>query len=379
MTPRDSIADMILSVLRSLQEASGIGPESVKKAARGAQDLTISAVQNLPEPFKKPVRQAVGRVATNVIYPVGYDEGTGAGNKVEQTMKAFSPSELSHTIRSIVKDQPNYTPDYYAVSQIAARRPLFREYFDLPPQDTEDVFLKKGKSYRINPDSKNEVAKETMEGFAADQNALAGGVSYPYNKPTPEQRASFLSRPRNNFISGNYFIGKPDPWNFDLSPKEIEAARGRPLKVGEFVRSMFEALGKPAVLETGGYNNPEPDEEMTAKPIADDGPPLASNSLTSRDLRQFPPWMRDILRTTPDYPKAERPGTHQADPRMVPIIPIDPAGNRAFDPTLGRSDAMMLAYLNKMMGMPKDGQDDQTTAFQPIAMLIRALAGGGQT
>jgi hypothetical protein len=133
----------------------------------------------------------------------------------------------------------------------------------------------------------------------------------------------------------------------------------------------------PELIDTPDYDpKPGPDAKMLA----------GQNQMPASMVRKFPPWMRDIIRSTPDYPKAEKPGTHQFDPRDVPIIPIDPAGNRAFDPMFGRGDetlmaggdqrSLMLNYLNSLMGMPGGAGDDQTKMLRPIMGLIQALAGG---
>ena len=213
----------------------------VNRSARGLQDFTINTLQSLPEPVKLPVRQAVGRVLTNTIWPHGYTSQHAGIMKDE-----FSPNMIGDTISSIVKDKPLVPDD-------ATRRPLFRAYFDLPTQDKEHVYNQVGKNFYINPDTKNEEAQKTINSFNVDSKlGLYGG-----------------GQTRINPISGNYMAGHPDPWNFDLSQDEIKQQQGKPLTTVNFARSALEAIGNPPRLMTTGYYNPAP-KEKSYFPAAND-------------------------------------------------------------------------------------------------------------
>lgn len=255
--------------------------EFEEELARAVQDLSIDAVKALPEPIKKPLRQAVGRVATNVIEPVGYsytsfDQHSGIKDvsKLDQTMGLFAPRNIAHTISSLVQDKPAYNdavlpglpPDMPPDPIYSSRRPLFREYFDLPTQDTTNAFVHSGKDYWINPDTKNQVARETMQQFKGGPGATPSGFLN-------------VAGTDYNAISGSYIAGQPDPWNFDLHPEEAEYAKDTRfhLKSGIYGRLMLEALGNPAVLHTGGYVNKPPNEEMLPNPpgVDDDEDSLA--------------------------------------------------------------------------------------------------------
>ncbi len=73
----------------------------------------------------------------------------------------------------------------------------------------------------------------------------------------------------------------------------------------------------------------------------------AANLFTPEELKQFPEWLRDIMRTTPEYPRATRRG-EDFDPRAVPIVPGSPAGQLMFDPSLSaKEDQVALAAKGK--------------------------------
>lgn len=212
----------------------------LNKAIRGAQDISISAVKNIPEPIKRPIRQATGRVLSNIIEPLGYEGAeSGNANKAQEMAKLFSRQNIGHTLASIARDQPAYPAEDpanrmpYADAALRAGRPLLREYFDLPPQDTENMYIRQGKNYRINPATTNPVALDQLQ-------------EYKKGALSPDKF-------HYGYLGGAFKPGYPDPWNFDLSPKEVEEAKGRPYNVQEFGRSMMEAVGNPAVLQTGGY------------------------------------------------------------------------------------------------------------------------------
>ncbi len=213
----------------------------LNRSARGLQDFTLNALQKLPEPIKKPIRQAVGRVATNIMEPVGY------GIEPDRFSEVLAPSNLPHTISSIVKDQPAYGHSLNSdLNQI--RGPLFRSYFDLPTRDTGNVFIQNGKDFRINPNTQNRQALGVLNQFKQG-----------YNAPAPYYNA----------ISGGYYPGHPDPFNFDLQPDE-QPAKGKPIPLNDFARSAVEAIGKPANLQTGGYYNPPPKENLSYFPAVND-------------------------------------------------------------------------------------------------------------
>jgi hypothetical protein len=232
------------------------------RAARGLQDLSIEALQNLPEWLKAPIRHGVGRVATNVVDPFGYNDMERGKSKLEQTAELFSPRELPRTLLSILQDrsairQEDTGEEADAGEAERARRPLFREYFDLPTQDVDNVYTHQGKSYRINPETKNEVALHVLNQFSNPNRMV--------QTPAGEFPVGALGPggiDRTNMLSRFYRPGQPDPWDFAPHPEELERVKGKPLDLELFGRMLFEAIGKPATLETGGYYpNPPPNEE----------------------------------------------------------------------------------------------------------------------
>lgn len=207
----------------------------VNRSARGLQDFTINTLQSLPEPIKNPIRQTVGRVATNVISSPTYGEH-------QEAIDAFRPQNIISTLGNIIKDRPAVPQNDFRMS---ANRPLFREYFNLPPQDTNNVFLKQGKDYRINPNTTDPQGQATLHQF---QFPDAEGT---YSRGSPD----IPTRARNNSISGDYIPGQPDPYDFNLHSNEMPA-KGMPYSFEGFARTALGAIGKPAVLQTGGYYNP---------------------------------------------------------------------------------------------------------------------------
>lgn len=283
--------------------------EFEEELARAVQDLSIETVKSLPEPIKKPIRQAVGRVATNLIEPVGYsytsfdmNKGIRDVPKLQQTMGLFAPHNIAHTISSLVQDKPAYNEDVLAGLNMphddspdalyTSRRPLFREYFDLPNQDVTNAYVHSGKDYWINPNTRNQVAREAMYQFQG------GG--------TP---SGFITMPGTDYnaISGSYLPGQPDPWNFDLHPEEIAdyADKRRHLPSGIYGREMLEALGRPAVLHTGGYINTPTREEMQPSgiPVTENYNPSFDTSLGPVDETLYRLWKQQYAPTDPgrDY------------------------------------------------------------------------------
>jgi hypothetical protein len=90
------------------------------------------------------------------------------------------------------------------------------------------------------------------------------------------------------------------------------------------------------VLE-GEVFNPE-------KVLKLEGGSEAVNRFTPEELEQFPGWLRDIMRTTREYPRAEKAGEHQFDPGVVPVVPGSPAGQLMYDPRLSpKRDLSLMA------------------------------------
>lgn len=266
-----SLGEYPIMAQRGTEEVPFMG-----RAARKVQDLSIEALQNLPEWLKSPIRHGVGRVATNVIDPFGYDPESGTeGSKIEQTGRLFSPRNLPHTLSSILHDRPAFNPtdDPTADPEIEiaaekARRPLFREYFDLPTQDEDNVFIKRGKNFRINPETKNTTAQHVLKQFS--------GPMYRPDRFTDKDETSLEvgdvpGQPRTNMLSRNYFPEQPDPWDFAPSFRELARTKGKPLDTALFGRILLEAIGKPATLETGGYANPPPNEDVDPAQITGGG------------------------------------------------------------------------------------------------------------
>jgi hypothetical protein len=218
----------------------------INRTVRGVQDKTIAMTQALPETVKNPVRQAVGRVVSNVPTDLAYVDPAAT---VKEFFDPYSRTGIGDIIKAVVRDQP--------VSEInntihqQARRPLIREYFNMNPQDPgpllpghfgspPPIYLKQGKDYRINPETDNPEAQVALALF---------------------KRGSEVSR-ANNPVTANYIPGHPDPYDFDLHPDELAQYSGKPLPLAMFARAMMETIGRPARVLTGGYYNPPPKEEM---------------------------------------------------------------------------------------------------------------------
>jgi hypothetical protein len=84
---------------------------------------------------------------------------------------------------------------------------------------------------------------------------------------------------------------------------------------------------------------------------------------TPEELGQFPPWLRDVIRSTPMQPPG--PPGPQFDPKLVPIIPGSPAGQLYYEPMLGSGNVSLLAQ-------------NQTINEQQLAEILKRLGYGGQ-
>jgi hypothetical protein len=222
----------------------------LQRGARGAQDLTLSALQNLPEVVKTPLRHAVGRVVSNIPTDLAYTDPTAT---VKGFFDPYSRTGVGDVVKSVIQDRP--VPELQTEAHQQARRPLIREYFDLPPQDPgplppghfgqpPPVYLKQGKDYRINPETDNPEAQVALAMF---------------------KRGNQVARP-NNPVTANYTPGYPDPYNFDLHPDELAQIKpNQPIPANLFARQILETMGHPARVMTGGYYNPPPKENMIPK------------------------------------------------------------------------------------------------------------------
>jgi hypothetical protein len=81
------------------------------------------------------------------------------------------------------------------------------------------------------------------------------------------------------------------------------------------------------------------------------------NKFTPEELKQFPEWLRDIMRTTPEYPRAIRKG-EEFDPGAVPVLQ-GPQG-RYYDPSYSRLDEREMAAKGKTA---VDGNTDTVPAM----------------
>jgi hypothetical protein len=101
-------------------------------------------------PVMKPVRQAAGRVVTNIKAPVGYD--------VSDMKKIYKEHGIKGILQAAVKDEPLYDLKKYTEGgeTIQAREPAQRAYFDLPsrlaPGKEDSIYIKgDDKRWQFNP------------------------------------------------------------------------------------------------------------------------------------------------------------------------------------------------------------------------------------
>ena len=316
--------DSIRETIGNYQEGGVVRePSALDRIIRQMQELFLSGARGLPEGIKKPVRRAVGRVATNVIDPFGYGEDVGV-DRLAEAAALFAPKELPRTLSKIYQDQPavrqvdqEEAGDMEALAR--ARRPLFREYFDLPTQDVDQVYTQHGKNFRINPQTQNVDAQHVLKQFQAGD----------------------PGEPRTNILSRNYVPGQPDPWDFAPHPEELERTKGKHLDAALFGRMLFEALGRPAVLETGGYQ-----EGGVVRRGQRVGLSEAEQEAEDYDL-----WLYNLMNDVQLGREGTRlpiPYSHgfqgeQADPKPVQIFDDPRAGGRYFDPYYGAGDYESLA------------------------------------
>lgn len=200
---------------------------------RFEQDLSVKLLKSLPEFIKKPLRQGVGRVLTNVIDPLSGNQSyynVGQDSTIE---KGTFSSNIINTVKSIIQDKPAYKSRSGYGDTSGAERSLFREYFDLEPQDKNNIFIKDGKNYSINPETRDYDALRTLQEFKRKDKYSQGYAP----------------------IVARYIPGQPDKYDFNLHQSELDEYKGKPLPLAYYGRNLMEAIGNPASVRTGGYAN----------------------------------------------------------------------------------------------------------------------------
>jgi hypothetical protein len=160
-------------------------------------------------PLMKPVRQAVGRIATNVKEPRGYTV-----DSARDLVKREGPVGL---VQGAIADRPMYKTDSNRSEsdafELKARDALWRQYFDLPSREGQpgfqDFFVQDPndpKTVRFNP--------RTAEGERLQQMAES---SFQQNlKPDRRSsKASFMGGVAIKDTPQGYAVS--DPWDMHTS------------------------------------------------------------------------------------------------------------------------------------------------------------------
>lgn len=163
---------------------AGIGAASGAVAGMGASKAFPHQSQELNEGLVKHLlRQPAGRVLTNVISPVGYDQT----NQLKDLAKKHS---LSDVIKSIWNDKPIYEKDMLQ-NHYESREVPYRKAFDLEPRYGKDIYTTnsdKSISFnKRNPDGLNELLEVVLNPDSTHHHTMKqyyredmpdGGVKY---------------------------------------------------------------------------------------------------------------------------------------------------------------------------------------------------------
>lgn len=197
------------SILSSLiaQSQTPQSPQQTLSATAGATD---NSNLNFPSAtFKNPIR-TIQDGALDYLTNLNPDTKQQIGEYVTSHVnpQGYHPFHLL----SLLGPKNNPIPG----SESALRQPLWRSYWGLDPQDTNNYYNIQGKNFSLNQN--NPMSAAYIPQFKGG--ILTNFVGKDSNQvPVPK---IFSSQMNNwNQISGHFIPGQPDPWDFALHPNEI--------------------------------------------------------------------------------------------------------------------------------------------------------------
>jgi hypothetical protein len=219
-----------MSELRSQAEADSPG------LLRGLQNIALGITEGLPWWLKAPIAHGVGRVVTNNY----------SGNTVYGTNPSMERLKHLEAWKNAWNDTPAkfLTKQYGEMNDNEITLPLFRQYFDLPYKDPNQVFLKDGNNFKYNeaahPVKFNDPVARVIFGMRQARQDKENWL----NKFSPDLRKYVEQTDpwvASNLINGQYIPGQPDRWDFDLHANERPAPT-QPYSSNNFVREWLEKL-----------------------------------------------------------------------------------------------------------------------------------------
>lgn len=201
------------SILSSLiaQSQTPQSPQQTLSATAGATD---NSNLNFPSAtFKNPIR---------TIEDGALDYLTNLSPDTKQQIGEYVTSHVSpkgyHPFHLLGLLGPRNNPVKGTEDDL--RQPLWRAYWGLDPQDTNNYYNIQGKNFSLNQN--NPISQQYIPQFKGGQNISWVGVDKDKNIQQFPVPKIFKSTNYNwNQISGHFIPGQPDPWNFDLHPNEI--------------------------------------------------------------------------------------------------------------------------------------------------------------
>jgi hypothetical protein len=166
------------------------------------------------------------------------------------------------------------------------------------------------------------------------------------HQPTPDDMAKLYRRMTDLKASmvnvgrtGSMPNSEPSPQDlaemYDERMRENEQRRRRAMNEEGAGPDMTDITQQIAAQGKGNT-----DMSFSGGGVADDeDEPAPRRPLTEKELGEYEPYMRDMIRSIP----RTEPYGPQTHPRMVPIVPVDRAGSMRYDPSLGSGDLELMA------------------------------------
>jgi hypothetical protein len=169
---------------------------------------------------KHLLRKPAGRVLTNVLPPIGYDQK----GDLENTLKDSSPMDI---LKSIWKDKPVYEEDMLQ-HKYDDRDVPYRKAFDLPGRYGLDV-------YKPNPDGSMEFNKDSKRGLMDLLEVL---------DPRRKQHSVLKGYERN--FNQDDSVDYKDVWDWKLDPSNPKERLDNPQNI---MRYFINRIANPAVIK----------------------------------------------------------------------------------------------------------------------------------